>query len=60
MQFHKNDENIKKIMLNDSIKNIILGDSVGDIKEIIITGKTYIYKEDISDDELLEMFELKE
>ena len=54
------DENIKKIMLNDSIKNIILGDSVGDIKEIIITGKTYIYKEDISDDELLEMFELKE
>ena len=54
------DENIKKIMLNDSIKNIILGDSVGDIKEIVITGKTYIYKEDISDDELLEMFELKE
>lgn len=54
------DENSKKIMLNDSIKNIILGDSVGDIKEIVITGTTYIYKEDISDDELLEMFELKE
>ena len=54
------DENSKKIMLNDSIKNIILGDSVGDIKEIVITGKTYFYKEDISDDELLEMFELKE
>ncbi len=54
------DENSKKIMLNDSIKNIILGDSVGEIKEIVITGTTYIYKEDISDDELLEMFGLKE
>ena len=30
------------------------------IKEIVITGTTYIYKEDISDDELLEMFGLKE
>lgn len=54
------DEDSKKIMLNDSIKNIRLENSVGDTKEIVITGKTYVYKEDVSDDELLEMFELKE
>lgn len=54
------DENSKKIMLNDSIKNIILGNSDEDVKKIIIRSLCYYYDGDISDDELFEMFELKE
>lgn len=54
------DEDSKKIMLNKSIKNIILENSAGDTKKIIIESFGYDYEKYVSDDELLEMFELKE
>lgn len=54
------DENSKNIMLNDFVKDIRLENSIGDTKEIVIVGQAYVYKKDISDNELPEMFELKE
>ena len=54
------DETSKKIILNDLVKDIKLENSVGDIKKIVITSKAYVYNEDMSEDELFEMFELKE
>lgn len=54
------DENSKNVMLNDLVKDIRLENSIGDTKEIVIAGQAYVYKKDISDNELPEMFELKE
>ena len=54
------DKTSKKIVLDDLVKDIRLKNSIGDTKEIIITCQGYSYQEDVSDDELFEMFEVKE
>lgn len=54
------DENSKKEIVDDCIKNIRLKNSDEDVQKIIIRSRCYYYDEDISDDELMEMFELKE
>ena len=54
------DENSKKEIVDDCIKNIRLKNSAEDVQKIIIRSRCYYYDEDISDDELMEMFELKE
>lgn len=54
------DENSKKEMVDDCIKNIRLKNSDEDVQKIIIRSRCYYYDEDVSDDELMEMFELKE
>lgn len=54
------DENSKKEMIDDCIKNIRLKNSDEDVQKIIIRSRCYYYDEDVSDDELMEMFELKE
>lgn len=53
-------EDSKEIMLSNSIKNIRLENSAGGAKKIIIESLCYDYEKYVSDDELLEMFELKE
>lgn len=54
------DENSKKEIVDDCIKNIRLKNSDEDVQKIIIRSRCYYYDEDITDDELMEMFELKE
>lgn len=54
------DENSKKEIVDDCIKNIRLKNSDEDVQKIIIRSRCYYYDEDISDNELMEMFELKE
>ena len=54
------DENSKKEIVDDCIKNIRLKNSDEDVQKIIIRSRCYYYDEDISDDELMKMFELKE